>query len=78
MMTKLECGEWDPQGKDWIIGCRGVDADVTCGLNADGLIHDRDLYFHDAIEYLLKGIANDPRDLAPKSPTQSLLLRVER
>ncbi|MFO1513830.1 MAG: PDZ domain-containing protein [Verrucomicrobiota bacterium] len=67
MMTEPEFGGWDMQGKDFIIEGHGVDPDVELDLNPDGLIHGKDLQLDYAIDYLLKEIAKDPRDL-PKQP----------
>ncbi len=78
MMTEPEFGGWDPQGKDWIIEGHGVDPDTVLDLNPDGLIHGKDLQLDYAIDYLLKEIAKDPRDLAPKPPIRPRPLKPER
>jgi len=66
-MTEPEFGGWDMKGKDFIIEGHGVDPDVVLDLNADGLIHGKDLQLDYAIDHLLKEIAKDPKDL-PKQP----------
>jgi tricorn protease len=68
MITEPEFGGWDPKGKDWIIEGHGVDPDVELDLNADGLIHGKDLQLDYAIDHLLQQIAKDPRDLHPAPP----------
>jgi tricorn protease len=67
MMTEPEFGGWDLQGRAWIIEGHGVDPDVPLDLGPDGLIHGKDLQLDYAIDFLLKEIARDPRDL-PKAP----------
>jgi tricorn protease len=67
IMTEPEFGGWDMRGKDFIIEGHGVDPDVTLDLNPDGLISGKDLQLDYAIDYLVKEIAKDPRDL-PKQP----------
>jgi tricorn protease len=68
MITQPEFGGWDPQGKDWIIEGHGVDPDVELDLNADGLLHGKDVQLDRAIDYLMQQIAKDPRDLPPAPP----------
>jgi tricorn protease len=68
MITQPEFGGWDPKGKAWIIEGHGVDPDVVLDLNPEGLIHGNDIQLDYAIDYLLKEIAKDKRDLAPAPP----------
>jgi tricorn protease len=68
MITQPEFGGWDPKGGAWIIEGHGVDPDVELDLNAEGLLHGKDMQLDYAIDYLMKEIAKDPRDLAPAPP----------
>jgi len=68
MITEPEFGGWDLRGKDWIIEGHGVDPDIELDLNADGLIHGRDVQLDKAIDYLMAEIAQDPKDLPAKPP----------
>jgi tricorn protease len=70
MITQPEFGGWDPKGTAWIVEGHGVDPDVELDLNADGLLHGKDLQLDYAIEYLSKEIAKDPRDLCPAPPIE--------
>jgi len=70
MITQPEFGGWDPKGTAWIIEGHGVDPDVELDLNPDGLLHGNDVQLDYAIDYLLKEIAKDPRDLPPAPPIQ--------
>lgn len=74
-MTEPEFGGWDPQGKDWIIEGHGIDPDVELDLNPDGLIHGKDVQLDFAIDHLLKEIARDPRELAPRPAIRPRPLR---
>jgi len=74
-MTEPEFGGWDMRGKDFIIEGHGVDPDVPLDLNPDGLIHGQDLQIDYAIDYLLKQIAKDPKDLPQKPPIRPRPLR---
>ncbi|HVO12438.1 MAG TPA: PDZ domain-containing protein [Vicinamibacteria bacterium] len=68
MITQPEFGGWDPRGKAWIIEGHGVDPDVTLDLEPDGFLGGRDVQLDYAIDYMLKQIAQDPKDLAPAPP----------
>ncbi len=65
MITQPEFGGWDPKGSAWIIEGHGVDPDIELDLNADGLIHGKDIQLDYAIDHILQQVAKDPRDLAP-------------
>jgi tricorn protease len=68
MITQPEFGGWDPKGADWIIEGHGVDPDVELDLNADGLLHGKDIQLDYAINHLMEQISKDPRDLCPAPP----------
>ncbi len=75
MLTQPEFGGWDPKGTAWIIEGHGVDPDVELDLEPDGLLHGKDVQLDYAIDYLLKQIAKEPRDLRPAPPIQPRPLR---
>jgi tricorn protease len=68
MITEPEFGGWDPKGQTWIIEGHGVDPDVTLDLGPDGFLGGKDAQLDYAIDFMLKEIAKDPRDLAPPPP----------
>jgi tricorn protease len=78
MITQPEFGGWDPKGATWIIEGHGVDPDVELDLNADGLIHGKDLQLDYAIDYLVKQIAKEPCDLSAPPPILPRPLKLVR
>jgi tricorn protease len=68
LVTQPEFGGWDPKGQHWMIEGHGVDPDVELDLGPDGFLGGKDGQLDYAIDYLIKQIEKDPRELPPAPP----------
>jgi tricorn protease len=68
MITEPEFGGWDPKGRTWVIEGHGVDPNVELDLGPDGFLHGKDVQLDYAIDYLMKQIAKDAKELPPAPP----------
>jgi tricorn protease len=75
LITQPEFGGWDPSGKVWIIEGHGVDPDVVLDLGPDGFLGGKDVQLDYAIDYLMREIAKDSRELSPAPPVPPRPLR---